>query len=58
MIATEAEIVNVPGPPELDAGVLELDETDVAENEAYVVMAGRLLDVAAYDKTGKESGVV
>ena len=58
MTATE-EIVNVPEPPELDSGVLELDGTAVvAGDEASVVVAGRLLDVAAYDKTSKESGVL
>ena len=47
MTATE-EIVNVPKPPELDAGVLELDARDVvAGDEASVVVAERLLDVAA-----------
>ena len=62
MTATE-EIVNVSEPSKLDAGgkldagVLELDAKDVvAGDEASVVVTGRLLDVAAYDKTSKESG--
>ena len=39
--------------------MLELDAKDVvAGDEASVVVTGRLLDVAAYDKTSKESGVL